>query len=88
MPHSTTNTKNKNAVAIFIFKNPYWVWFLVDKSVATLLSIGITIGCNDCGAIAAHHRYSRSLGLWVLRSNISLRTKVTTASKASKTAAE
>jgi hypothetical protein len=30
-------TKTKNGVAIFSFENPYWVWFLIHKSVSTLL---------------------------------------------------
>ena len=29
-------TKTKNGIAIFSFKNPQWVWFLIHESVTTL----------------------------------------------------
>jgi hypothetical protein len=40
-PHDAVNTKTQNGYAILCFENPYWVWFLIPKSVATLLGIGI-----------------------------------------------
>jgi hypothetical protein len=36
-----TNTKTKNGYVIFGFENPYWICFLVRKSVGTLSAIVI-----------------------------------------------
>ncbi|GBO56670.1 hypothetical protein APA_5005 [Pseudanabaena sp. lw0831] len=35
-PLPVNNTKTQNSVAILSFENPYWVWFLIHKSVVTL----------------------------------------------------
>jgi hypothetical protein len=40
-PAIKSNTKTQNGYAILCFENPYWVWFLIPKSVATLSGIGI-----------------------------------------------
>jgi hypothetical protein len=32
-----TYTKTQNGYAILCFGNPYWFWFLIHKSVVTLL---------------------------------------------------
>jgi hypothetical protein len=44
-------TQTKNGVAIFSLENYYGAWFSIHKSVVTLVSIGITKGGLDGGAI-------------------------------------
>jgi hypothetical protein len=40
---SRAYTNSKNGYAIFRIKKPYWGWFLIPRSVTTLLGIGITL---------------------------------------------
>ena len=56
-----TYTKTKNGVAIFSFKNPYWVLFLIHKSVVTLSWIGITQkGLKSAFIVGAIHELPRA----------------------------
>jgi hypothetical protein len=45
------NTKTQNGYAILCFENPYWVCFLINKSVVTLLLIGLNMSLRQCNLL-------------------------------------